>query len=86
VARIEAAVGPARLSPAKKRLTETTVETTAMQASQPHPAAVTSPGRSSPSSAAPAVSDVAAPVHTRAERTCGRTRPATPWLTRVYVV
>jgi hypothetical protein len=83
VARIDAAVGPTFRSPAKKRLTAATVETTEMHASQPQPASVTWPGCSWPSSAEPVVSVTAAPVHTRAERTSGRMRPTTPSLTRM---
>ena len=83
VERIDAVVGPTRFRPAKKRLTAATVETSAMPASQPQPAMVTSPGRSSPSAAEPAVRLTAAPVHTTAERTVGLIRPAMPWLTRM---
>jgi hypothetical protein len=86
VARIEAVVGPTRRRPAKKRLIEATVETTARQASQPQPATVSSPGRNSPSSAEPAVKGAAAPVHTSAESTRGRMRPTMPSLTRMYVL
>jgi hypothetical protein len=83
VETIEAVVGPTRLRPAKNRLTATTVETTARQASHPHPASVTSPGRSSPSIAEPAVRLSAAPLQTSADSTLGRIRPATPSLTRM---
>ena len=48
VERIEAVVGPTRLSPAKNRLTAATVDTSAMPPSQPQPATLTSPGRRSP--------------------------------------
>jgi len=83
VARIEAVVGPTRGRPAKKRLMEATVETTARQASQPQPAAVSSPGRNWPSSVAPASSGTAAPVQTSAESTRGRMRAAMPSLKRI---
>ena len=48
VERIDALVGPTALSPAKKSVIAPTVETMAMQASQPHPASVTAPGCSCP--------------------------------------
>ncbi len=54
VERIEAAVGPTSGSPAKKSASAPTVETSAMAASQPSPAGLTSAGRSSPVAAAPA--------------------------------
>src|SRR4051794_19228173 len=85
VARIEAAVGPARRRPAKKRPIAATVDTAAIEASQPQPARVTSPGRSSPSRADAVVRLIAAPVQTSAESRTGRIRPATPWLTSMYV-
>ena len=83
VARIAAVVGPTRRSPAKKSEIAPTVEITARQAIQPQPAPVSSPGRSSPSSSEPTVSDTAAPVQTSAESTSGGTRPAIPSLTRM---
>ncbi len=83
VERIEAVVGPTRFRPAKKRLTAATVETTAIPASQPQPATVTSPGCRSPSAAEPTVRLTAAPVQTSAESRLGRIRPAIPSLTRM---
>ena len=84
MARIDAVVGPTRARPAKKSPIAPTVEIAASAASQPQPAAVSSPGRRSPSAAEPTVSATAAPVHTSAARTCGRTRRAMPSLTRMY--
>src|SRR4051794_8917208 len=86
VERIDAAVGPTRRRPAKNRLIAATVETAPRHTSHPQPAAVSAPGRSSPSSAPPAVRLTVAPVQTIADSTVGRTRPATPSLTRMYVV
>ena len=83
VARIDAAPGPTRGRPAKNRPIATTVETSARPAIQPHPAAVSARGRNSPSSADPAASETAAPVHTSADRTPGATRAASPSPTRM---
>ena len=58
VARIDARRGAdARRARRRRGSIAPTVETTARPASQPQPAAVSSPGRSSPSSAEPSVSD-----------------------------
>jgi hypothetical protein len=86
VERSEAVVGPTRLSPAKNRPIAATVETPAIEAIQTQPAAVTSPGRSSPSSAEPPVSVTAAPVHTSAASTRGRRRAARPSLIKMYAL
>ena len=78
----EAVAGPTRRSPANRRFMAATVETSARPASQPQPAAVSSPGRQSPAAIEPAVRLTAAPLHTSAASTPGRIRPATPSLTR----
>jgi hypothetical protein len=83
VERMEARVGPTRRRPMKNRLIAATVETTARQANHPQPPAVTSPGRSSPSSVAPAVRLTAAPLQTSADSTLGAIRRAMPSLTRM---
>jgi len=78
VDRIDAVVGPTSCRPAKKKLMAPTVETMAMPASHPKPAALTLPGCRSPAAAATSVSVAAAPVQTSALRTSGSTWPATP--------
>ena len=83
MASTDALVGPTRRSPANRRPIAATVETRARQASQPQPAIVSSPGRSSPSAAEPAVRLTAAPLQTTAASTCGRMLPANAWLTRM---
>jgi hypothetical protein len=80
VARIEAAVRPTRLRPAKEQADRPSAETAASAAIQHQPAAVSAPGRSSPSSADPARSVTAAPVHTSAASSSGGTRAASPSL------
>ena len=72
VARIDAASGPTRRRPAKKRPIAATVETSARHG-EPAPARRPSarPGATRRAAPSPAVSDTAAPVHTSADSTRG---------------
>jgi hypothetical protein len=83
VDRIAAADGPTRAMPANMSVTAATVQTSAMPASQPQPASVTVPGRSSPIRAEPIVRVTAAPVQTSVEKARGGTRWAMLSVTRM---
>nr|AWS27292.1 FunU4 [Streptosporangium sp. KD35] len=82
VDRMAAFDGPVRLSPAKKVSIATTVETTAMQASQSHPD-TPKPRSTPPVSRARAPRVPAAPVITSADSTTGASRCTTVSATRM---
>ena len=83
VERIAAADGPTRARPAKNRPTAPTVDTTAIAASHPNPAALTAPRSSPPPMSPTSVSITAAPVHTKVLNASAPTRAATPSETKM---